>query len=1024
MRKSIAALLTVTALTATALAATAPPASAISPGVAFSASDLPTWQTNGIVWGLAQANGTVYAGGTFTAIRPPGAVAGGAGTRSAVNFAAFDAYTGNPTSCNLSVTGTSATVRALDVSPDGRTLYIGGSFSSVNGVSASSIAAINLPGCTVNTNFRPGGVSATVRAIDATNEAIYFGGDFRSVRNTPRERLAAVTPTGALLPWAPAADLPVRALHVPPAKNVVITGGDFTTMNGADSKALAVVDPVSGSSIRTYPRFFIPRTSVVKTITSDETSFYIGNEGTGGGVFDGRARLDLGTYDQVWRDTCLGATQALDIYQHSLYAAHHAHDCGSMGSFTDGSRIHLSAQNVDAPSPMMQWNPLTNDGQGEGIGPRALAHTTVGSNDVLWVGGEFTTTNGKAQQSLTRFGSGPGSAGPGAPRFVSAESRAAGQNTIRWQTATDADDSELNYSIYRNGSSTPLGTVQASSLWWYLPQASFTDTTAAPGTRYSYQVRANDPDGHVGALSAQVQITTPTAAQAYPAAVRADGAETYWRLGDSFAAAADSSATNRMGLPFGTPGIGAATGALSGDTNRAATFDGTDDVVYAQQRIAAPKTFSAEAWFRTDTTTGGKIFGFGNGQPRRNNNAGLSSSYDRHVYMTNGGNLVFGVWTGSAQTVVSPGTYNDNVWHHVVATQGADGMVLYVDGLPVGANSVTGNEAITGSWRIGGDQLGSTWPQMPGSRYFKGSIDEFAVYPTALSEARTQAHYVAGGGILPTPEPVPDTTPPSQVEGTAAAFSGSGVKLGWAAGTDNVAVTGYQIHRSAADGFTPSTETLLTTVPGTELAHEDKEAAAGTYYYRIIAVDAAGNVGPASAQASATVPAAVPDPVTLTLTPAEDSYANQGAPNAVNGTSTSLASRGSPGYTSYLRFRLGAGVPDGMRLQSATLRLYTTTESFAGSLDQHTIHAVTGNWSEGTVTWNNRPSLASALLGTVSPVAVNTPQTVNLDPEAVAAMLTGSVDLGITSAGTDNAWFYAREASSTRRPVLTLVFAP
>lgn len=1026
MRRSFAALLTVAALAAATLAGTAAPASAISPGVAFSATDLPTWQTNGIVWAMAEANGVVYAGGTFTAIRPPGTTAGGAGTRSAVNFAAFDAYTGNPTSCNLSVTGTNATVRALDVAPDGRTLYVGGSFSAVNGVSASSIAAINLPDCTVKTSFQPGGVSATVRAIDATNDAVYFGGDFKFVRNTPRERLAAVTPTGALLPWAPSADLSVRALHVPAARNdVVIAGGDFTTMNGSDSKALAVLDQGSGNSVRTYPRYFIPRTSVVKSITSDANSFYIGNEGTGGGAFDGRARLNLGSLDQVWRDTCLGATQAVSVYQQKLYAAHHSHDCGSMGGFTDGSRIHLSAQDIDNPSPMLQWNPLTNDGQGEGIGPRTLAHTTTGSNDVLWVGGEFTTVNSKAQQSLSRFGPGPGTAGPGAPRFVSIESRAAGQNTIRWQTATDPDDSELTYSVYRNGSSTPLGTVSASSLWWNLPQASFTDTTAVPGTAYAYQVRANDPDGHVGPLSAQVRITTATAASiatAYPSVVRADGADTYWRLGDTFAAAPDSSPADRMGLPFGSPGTGAGAGAIPGDANTATTFDGTDDQIYAPQRIAAPQVYSAEAWFRTDSTTGGKILGFGNAMPRRvGTNPALSSSYDRHVYMTNEGNLVFGVWTGSAQALTSPAPYNDNAWHHVVAAQGAGGMTLYVDGVQVAANSVAGNEATTGSWRIGGDQIANNWPQMPSSRFFKGSIDEFAVYPTALSADRVLAHYTAGGGKI---APVPDTTAPSAVEGATASLSGTTANVGWTAATDNVGVTGYQVHRSGTEGFTPSAETLVASVSGTTLSYEDTGLIPGTYHYRILALDEAENRGPASAQATVTVPAEEVKPVTLTLTPSEDTSVNQGAPNTTYGSSVSLASRGNLGYTTYLRFLPGTQVPEGMTLRSATLRLTTTTDSIAGSVDQHTIHPVTGSWTEAAATWNNRPALATTLLGAVAPPNVNTAYTVDLDPAALAPMLAGPMDLGVTSTGTDNAWFFSREASANRRPVLTLVFTP
>ncbi|WP_082413589.1 LamG-like jellyroll fold domain-containing protein [Arthrobacter sp. Edens01] len=1025
MRRILAALGTAVAVAATVLVGGAAPATALVPGVAFSASDLPTWQTNGIVWSMVESNGIVYVGGTFTAIRPPGTVAGAAGSRSAVNFAAYDAYTGEPVDCNISFTGTSATVRALEVSPDGNTLYAGGQFGTVNGVTANRLAAINIPSCTVKTDFRQAAVAATVRAIEATPDAVYFGGDFKLVQNVTRNRLAAITPAGELLPWAPSADLPVRALHAPAARNVVMAGGDFTTMNGADSKALAVVDPVSGSNIKTYPNFFIPKTSVVKSITSDETSFYIGNEGTGGGVFDGRARLDLGTLDQVWRDTCLGATQAVTVYQAKLYAAHHIHDCGSMGSFNDGSRIYLSAQDLDKPGPLLQWNPMLNDGNGEKIGPRTLAHTTKGSNDVLWVGGEFTKVNGVYQQSLTRFGPGPGTAGPSAPRLVTAESRTAGHNTIRWQTTSDPDDSELTYSVYRNNYSTPLGSVQASSLWWNLPQATFTDTTAVPGTTYSYRIRASDPDGNVGPLSGQVQIRTATATDAYPAAVRADGADTYWRLGDSVAAAADSSDSNRMGLPYGAPVFGTADGALAADLNKATSFDGVDDYIYIPQKTAAPSVYSAEVWFRTDTTAGGKIFGFGSGQPSRDGkSAGQSSSYDRHLYMTNAGNLIFGTWTGQARTVTSPGTYNDGAWHHAVATQGPGGTALYVDGERVAASNVTGNEAMTGSWRIGGDNLSTSWPQMPTSRYFKGSIDEFAVYPTALSAESVQAHYQIGTGTAPAPEP--DTAPPSAVDGLTATGAGTTVNLGWSAATDIVGVTGYQVHRSDADGFTPSAETLLAPVPATALSYEDKDLAPGTWHYRVLAVDAAGNTGPASAQASATIAAAeVPaEPVTLTLLPSEDTYVNQGAPNAAYGSSVTMASRGNLGYVSYLRFQPGGDIPAGMTLQSATLRLRTTTESFAASVEPHTVHAVTGAWAETAATWNTRPTLAAPLLGTIAPTALNTIYTVDLDPAAVSTMLSGSVDLGITGTGTDNAWFYTKEASGARHAVLTLVFAP
>ena len=59
---------------------------------------------------------------------------------------------------------------------------------------------------------------------------------------------------------------------------------------------------------------------------------------------------------------------------------------------------------------------------------------------------------------------------------------------------------------------------------------------------------------------------------------------------------------------------------------------------------------------------------------------GSSNSYDRHVYMQDDGQLVFGTYTGQLNTITSPASYNDGQWHHVVATQSGNGMKLYVDG--------------------------------------------------------------------------------------------------------------------------------------------------------------------------------------------------------------------------------------------------------------------------------------------------------------------------------------------------------
>jgi len=89
----------------------------------------------------------------------------------------------------------------------------------------------------------------------------------------------------------------------------------------------------------------------------------------------------------------------------------------------------------------------------------------------------------------------------------------------------------------------------------------------------------------------------------------------------------------------------------------------------------------------------------------------------------------------------------------MVATLGAAGMALYLDGRLIGTNATTAAAAYTGYWRVGGDTLtgwnldawhsNSQGTTQPNSYYFKGTIDEVAVYPAALSAATAAAHYAA-----------------------------------------------------------------------------------------------------------------------------------------------------------------------------------------------------------------------------------------------------------------------------------------
>ena len=130
--------------------------------------------------------------------------------------------------------------------------------------------------------------------------------------------------------------------------------------------------------------------------------------------------------------------------------------------------------------------------------------------------------------------------------------------------------------------------------------------------------------------------------------------------------------------------------------------------------------------------------GFGNAA------TGASATYDRHLYMTNAGQLVFGVYAGANRVITSPSSYRDGQWHQAVATLSSAGMRLYLDGSLVASDaSVTTARAVSGSYlRVGYDNI-TGWPSVPTSRFFAGTLDEAALFLTALTPAQVSDQYEA-----------------------------------------------------------------------------------------------------------------------------------------------------------------------------------------------------------------------------------------------------------------------------------------
>ncbi|WP_200961305.1 LamG domain-containing protein [Phycicoccus sp. Soil802] len=770
--------MTALAVAGVVIPSTAAQAADPAPANVATADALPTWQINGVVYSQVVVGQTVYVTGSFTRARPPGVAAGGAGEVVANNIFAYDLTTGNRVaSFSHSLNAQGLVIKA---SPDGSRIYVGGDFTQVDGIARGHLAAFSTAtgALVAPPGYTPPNIGSQVRGLGVTASTVFVGGNFLSANGLSRVRLAAfANSNGAMLPWAPAAEGGyVWTMTMTPDNSKVIPGGSFTTLNGVAAVGMGAVDAATGATLPWAANQKIKAGGSAAAITALKTdgqkvygsgyAFVLGNSNAN---FEGTFGLDPSTGAINFVNDCLGDTYDVAPTQNLLYAVAHYHDCTAVDEFGDtnprvrwqkavvtyNSGTNLTTKNDVYGwdyrgyqyAKMLTWWPDLAFGSYTSASQAAWAVDTAG--DYVLMGGEFPRVNGANQQGLTRFKSrASGAPKLRGPRYstipatptpsTNAVSLTAGTVRVSWGSAWDQDDKNLKYEVLRNNN-TWVYTTTGDSAYWDLPTMGFIDKNLTPGTQVRYQVRITDPDGNLLWSPVSNTVTVGSGSPSpYAQKVIDDGASHLWRLGEPSGNSIDWAGFDDLTMNGGfTRG---ANGAIIGDSDKSTTFGGSDGFGATASPIPGPDVFSVESWFRTTTTSGGKIVGFGN------NNTGTSSNYDRHIYMEPDGRITFGIYHDGFFTVTTPNSYNDGQWHQAVGTLEPSGVTLYVDGKRIGRNAGTSvGQAYSGYWRIGGD---SPWS---GNPYFAGDIDDVAIYPTAIPLTMVQSHYTASGRTLNVP---------------------------------------------------------------------------------------------------------------------------------------------------------------------------------------------------------------------------------------------------------------------------------
>jgi fibronectin type 3 domain-containing protein len=500
--------------------------------------------------------------------------------------------------------------------------------------------------------------------------------------------------------------------------------------------------------------------------------------------------------------------------------------------------LDASAPANDQIMPYVDGQAVSHDQIASGTGAATFADAVLhfmsrNSASLLGAGSlddlALYTTKLNAQTISEHYRAAVGNQPPTARLSASPRTPAAGQTvTFDASDSSDADGVIATYEWDLDGDGTYGTTTSTPTVTHTYPTA----RTVTVGLRVADDQDATDTTTRIVRVTAE---TGPYARSVLDTA----GLAHYWRLGESTgttlsdsAGTADATATN---VTFAT------TGALAGDDDTAARFDGSTSTAAAPVDLSGTNKATVEFWLKW---------------PAYANDDRLAMEFTPNFNSQSGGFLVDpNAPQGGGKFAVSLGVGDSrngimfqrptaDDWHHYAfvldtAAPAAEQIVPYVDGDPVSHEQLASG---TGAGNFADSTL-YLMSRNATSLLGAGDLDDLAIYTTKLGEQAIHEHYLKGVDRGPNDTVLPDVAGTTQVGEQLTANAGA-----W----EGIAPIefAYQWLRCSSSG-TNCEAILAATEPSYAPSAED---VGSRLRVRVTASDAAGSTAVESAATAAIDP--------------------------------------------------------------------------------------------------------------------------------------------------------------------------